>query len=96
MAKSAESNLIDFLKSNPSKFASASLQRMEFRNKNGSLASPKAISRRLQENAEGEHAVLEVTYDDHNNSYYQVKQEHVKKKQVVTYLPNGKVKLEYV
>jgi hypothetical protein len=96
MNKSAEQNIIDFLRSNPSKYASASLQRMEFRNKNGTVASPKAISRRLQENAEGDHAVLEVSYDDHNNSHYQIKQELRKKEQVVTRLPNGSVKIEYV
>lgn len=93
--KSAEQNIIDFLKSNPSRYAAAQLQRMEFKNKNGTLASPKAISRRLQENAEGEHSVLEVSYDG-KNAYYRIKQEHRKKEQIVTRLANGSVRIEYV
>lgn len=75
--KSVEQSLIDFLKSNPNRFASAELQRMPFKNRNGTLASPKAISRRLQENAE-EGGMLEVSYDDHNNAFYQIKEAHKK------------------
>lgn len=78
MKKSAEQNIIAFLKENPSRFAAAELQRMSFRNRNGTLASPKAISRRLQENAEAG-GMLEVSYDEHNNAHYQIREEHKKK-----------------
>lgn len=79
MRKSAADNILDFLKNNSSSvFPAAQLQRMEFRNKDNTLSSPKAISRRLQELAEGEHAVLDVTYPDGKNAYYQLKQEHRK------------------
>ena len=90
--KSAEQNIIDFLKSNPSVFPAAKLQRMEFRNKNGTLASPKAISRRLQELAEGEHAILEVSYPDGKNAHYQVKQNHRKVKYLYLPQPDGSMK----
>lgn len=82
MKKSAEQSIIDFLRANPSRFAAAELQRMSFANKNGTLANPKAISRRLQENAE-EGGMLEVTYDEHNNAWYQIKQGFEKPKKLV-------------
>lgn len=78
MKRSAEQSIIDFLRANPSRFAAAELQRMRFLNKNGMIASPKAISRRLQENAE-EGGMLQVTYDEHNNAYYQIKSGFEKK-----------------
>lgn len=83
--KSCEQNIIDFLKANTSKFAAAELQRMPFKNKNATVASPKAISRRLQENAEPG-CVLEVSYDEHNNAWYQIKQEHKKVTQQVEFV----------
>lgn len=76
--KSAEQNIISFLKENPSVWSAAALQRMEFRNRKGTLASPKAISRRLQENAEAG-GCLTVSYDDHNNAMYSIKSEFKKK-----------------
>jgi hypothetical protein len=84
MNHSAEDNIISFLKANPSKFAAAHLQRMSFHNCNGTLASPKAISRRLQENAEGVNAILEVSYIN-GNAHYQIREEH--KKKVYSYIP---------
>lgn len=95
MAKSAEQNIIDFLKSNPSRFAAAHLQRQLFQNRNGTYASPKAISRRLQENAEGDKAILEVEYRN-NHAFYKIKEAHIKKVQKVTPLPDGTVRVEYV
>mgnify|MGYP001583104110 CR=1 FL=1 len=89
MKKSAEANILEFLKENPSVVAAAELQRMSFRNRNGTLASPKAISRRLQELAE--QGILDVTYDHKNHAHYSIKEEHRKKEQTVTQvtLPDG-------
>jgi len=77
--KSAEQNITSFLKENPSVYSASVLERMSFANKNGTLANPKAISRRLQENAE-EGGVLQVTYDEHGGAMYQIKAGHEKPK----------------
>lgn len=95
MNKSAEDNLVDFLKSNPGWYSSGALQRMPFKNKNGSLATPRTLVRRLQENAEGEHAILEVKYEG-RTTFYRIKTAHIKKKQIVTFLEDGSVRVEYV
>lgn len=86
MKKSVSQQLIDFLAANPSKWNSGSLQRMEWFNKNGTLATPRSIVRRLEENAEGG-GVLEVSYDEHGSAQYQIKQEHVYKKPIY-YIPH--------
>lgn len=86
MKKSVETQLIDFLRSNPSKFASAELQRMPWKNKNQTLATPRSIVRRLEENAE-EGGMLQVTYDDHNNAFYNIK-EGFQKKEFIDYVRN--------
>lgn len=53
MKKSVEAQLYDFFRSNPNDiFASGDLQRREWKNGNGSLATPRSIVRRLQELAE--------------------------------------------
>lgn len=86
--KSAETQLIDFLKANPSVFASAQLQRMFWKNKNGTIASPRSIVRRLEENTctkENPLGVLEVSYIG-GNAHYQIKEEHRKKEQTVDYI----------
>ena len=94
----ADANIISFLKENPSVWSASALERMSFRNRNGTLANPKAISRRLQENA-AEGGVLQVSYDTHGIAHYQIKQEHRKKEQHIEYiLKNGVIfaKLSYV
>lgn len=90
MKKSVEQQLIDFLKANPSVYSSGQLQRMEWRNKNGTLATPRSIVRRLEENAM-EGGVLQVSYDAHGGAQYQIKAEHKKKEQKVipVILPDG-------
>lgn len=75
--KSAESALIDFLRSNPSKYASAELQRMIWKNKNGTTATARSIVRRLEENAE-DGGILKVSYDEHGNAWYQIKEGYKK------------------
>jgi len=82
MKKSVETQLIDFLKENPSVWASGDLQRHEWRNKNGSLATPRSIVRRLEENA-AEGGVLQVSYDAHGGAQYQIREEHMKKPTLV-------------
>lgn len=78
--RSAEQNIISFLKSNPGAFAAAQLQRLPFKNRNGTIASPKAISRRLQELAERK--ILEVSYVN-GNAYYQIAEAHKPKPRLV-------------
>ena len=87
-SKSAEQNLIDFLKENYDWYSSGSLQRMPFKNRNGSLATPRTLVRRLQENATGENAVLEVKYEG-RSTYYRIKETHRKVKYSYLDLPDG-------
>jgi DNA-binding transcriptional ArsR family regulator len=90
--KTAQENILDFLKSNPSKWASGALQRMEWRNRNNTLATPRSIVRRLEELAE--EGLIEVSYEG-KNAQYQIKGEHRKKVQVVEQLANGSVRITY-
>jgi len=93
MRKSVETQLLDFLKSNPSKFASVTLEKMEWKNKNGSPANPRTIIRRLQENTYWEtdtpahkknlQGILIATYEN-NTTFYQIKEGHEKKPHLAT------------
>ena len=87
MNKSAEQNIVAFLQENPSVFSAAQLQRTEFRNKNKTLASPKAISRRLQELAE--QGILEVSYIN-NHAHYRIAEQHKKRERTIIQLPPSK------
>lgn len=71
--KTAEQNLLDFLKENPSKWASAELQRMVFKNRNGTIATARSLVRRLEENAV-EGGILKVIYDEKGNACYKIKE----------------------
>src|SRR3990167_1043994 len=92
--KSVETQLLDFLKSNPSKFASVALEKMEWKNKNGSSANPRTLIRRLQENTYWEtdtpahkknlNGILIATYEN-NTTFYQIKEGH-EKKEVIDYV----------
>lgn len=88
MGKSAEQNLISFLRENTDWYSSGSLQRMPFKNKNGTLATPRTLVRRLQENAEGTNALLEVKYEG-QTTYYRIKQEYIKPKYTYQLSPEG-------
>ncbi len=85
--KTAEQQVIDFLRTNPSWFASAELQRLFFKNKNGTNAAPRSIVRRLEENTP---SFLEVKYIG-GNAYYKIREEFKKREQIVTpiTLPDG-------
>ena len=89
--KSAASNIIKFLRENPQWFPSGELQRMRFQNKDGTLASPKSIPRRLQENSEGAEALLEVEYGTKNAAKYRVKEKHIKPIYKYIPLPSGSI-----
>ena len=100
MKKSVETQLVDFLAANPSKWASGELQRLDWRNKNGTLATPRSIVRRLEENAV-DGGKLQVSYHEKTGTaMYQIREEHRKKEQHVyqVTLPVGTrgVRLSYV
>ena len=81
MNKSAEQSIISFLKENPQKYASAELQRMIFKNRNGTTAIARSLVRRLEENTrtqENPTGVLEVSYVN-GNAYYQISEGQKKK-----------------
>ena len=52
MKKSVQDQLLDYLQANPGVHASGTIQRLEWRNKDGTVAVPRTIVRRLQELAE--------------------------------------------
>lgn len=76
MRKSAADNILDFLKENPVWFASGALQRMEWRNKDNTFATPRSIVRRLEEMVED--GLLDVEYRGKHAAHYKIKQEHRK------------------
>ena len=50
MNKSVPKQLLDYLRANPDmQFPSGSLQRMQWKNQNGTLATPRTVVRRLQD-----------------------------------------------
>lgn len=49
-------------------FASGDIQRMEWRNKNATLATPRSIVRRLEELTE--EGILKVEYKERNHAFY--------------------------
>ena len=67
--KSVSTQLEDFLRSHKGEvFASGDLQRMSWSNRNGSLATPRSIVRRLEELAE--EGVIKVEYKERNHAHY--------------------------
>lgn len=99
MAKSAEQNILDYLKTTRGPIAGSELQRMIFKNKSGTAASPKTIARRLAENAEIREGfpapVLIATYNQKGHVHYEYDRKQLPKKMVPVQLPNGNVRLEY-
>lgn len=96
MKKSVEAQLLDFFRENSKQvFASGDLQRRQWFNKNGTLAMPRSIVRRLQELAE-EGKIQQV--GDMAHAKYSLNAEVVKPKmkQVISYTPQGTVKVEYI
>lgn len=68
MKKSAKEQLHDYLLGTGGWCASGILQRMEFKNEDGTIASPASIDRRLRE-LENE-CLIAVKYENKHHSYY--------------------------
>lgn len=73
----------------PSVFAGAELQRMEFRNKDGTVASPAVISRRLRELEEEK--LIAVRYENKRHAHYRYLQEQERE----NYIPTSERDKEY-
>lgn len=68
MKPSVSEQLKKFLQNNPnSQFSSGDLQRMIWTNKDGTIALPRTVVRRLQELAED--GTIQVTYEGDNTLY---------------------------
>lgn len=92
--KSVEQNILDFFRSNPTQvYDSGDLQRMSWFNKNGTLAKPKSVSRRLQELAE---ASSIVNVGDSKSAKYSLNVQKVqpKMRQKVEFI-NGEARITY-
>ena len=90
MKKSAQENILEFLKNEyPNWYAVGSLERMEFRNGDRTLASGKSINRRCQELRE--EGKLEVKYEGKNHAHYRFNRESVPPKK-----PRGTVLIDGV
>lgn len=85
--KSAQERIKEWLRENPEWYASAHLQRLPWPNKDGTLASPRSVVRRLEELAE--EGILEVEYRGKNAAYYRIKAEFKKPKYTYIDLPDG-------
>lgn len=96
MKKSAEDKLLMFFRENSNKeFASGEIQRMSFSNKNGTLATPRSLVRRMQELCE-EGKILNVGTD--KGAVYKLNTGVVqpRMKQVVEQMPDNTVRITYV
>jgi translation elongation factor EF-Tu-like GTPase len=94
--KSVEDSLLDFFREHSTeKYASGELQRMSWLNKNGTVATPRSVVRRLQELAEAG-KITNVGTMQH--AVYSLNAEVVKPKmkQVVSYTPEGTIRVSYV
>jgi len=95
---SVRKQLEDYLRDkSPLDFASGTLQRFAWKNKNGTLATPRSIVRRLEELAEDK--ILIVFYENGSARYRWndgTENPERKKVQVVEQLPTGAVKISYV
>lgn len=67
MKKSVSQQLLEYLQANPGVHASGNLQRMEWTNHTGSIATPRSIVRRLQELTEEAKIHCEITK---NHAHY--------------------------
>ena len=90
---SAKNHILAFLQGNPgSVYHGGQLQRMEFKNRNGSNATGDTIKRRLNQLVKEEK--IHVNYK--NGQAYFSAQPIILKRQVVKELPNGKVEISYI
>ena len=93
MKLSAKNHILAFLQGNPSSvYHGGQLQRMEFKNRNGSNATGDTLKRRLNELVVEEK--IHVNYKN-GQAYFSAKP-IILKRQVVKELPNGKVEISYI
>ena len=93
MHKSVKLQLLEFLQENGGIFHNGELQRMvNWRNKNGTIPTPRTLVRRLQELVIEEK--IHVNYKN-GQAYFSAKP-IILKRQVVKELPNGKVEISYI
>jgi len=87
---SAQQNILNFLRERyPEVWASGELQRMEFKNKDGTNASPSVINRRCR-NLE-EEKLLAVRYENKNHAHYR----HLQEWERENYIPTSQREEEY-
>ena len=91
---SAKNHILAFLQGNPgSVYHGGQLQRMEFKNRNGSNATGDTIKRRLNDLVVEKK--IHVDYKG-GQAYFSAEPIPAPKRQVVKELPNGKVEISYV
>jgi hypothetical protein len=92
--KSVEQSLLEFFQTHVGEvFESGELQRRTWRNKNGTLATPRSVVRRLQELAN----VGKIkNVGSMESARYSLSENYRKKIQVVHQNPDGSVKVSYV
>lgn len=94
--KSVEQNILEFFRTHSEQvWNSGDLQRMTWFNKNGTIATPRSVVRRLQELAE---AGKIVNLGDLKSARYQLNTGVIQPKlrQVIEYTKEGTVKINYV
>lgn len=88
-----KASLVKFLASNPGWHASATIQRMEWRDHRGKLASAQNVGRRLRELVNEGKVVVEYRK---NHAFYSIAEAGRPRRQVVEHLPDGSVRVRYV
>ena len=84
---------LKFLATNPGFQASASLQRMEWRDHRGKLASAQNVGRRLRELVNDGKLLVEYRK---NHAFYCIAEAARPKRQMVEHLADGSVRVSYV
>jgi hypothetical protein len=92
MKHSVKEQLFRYLRANPGSHAKGNLERMEWRTREGKLATPENIGRRLRE-LENEKKIQVEQRKNHD--WYSVSSAHVPKRQIVQQLPDGSVRVTY-
>src|SRR5438477_9232929 len=92
MSQYLKPQFLKFLAANPGFHASAAIQRMEWRDHRGKLASASNVSRRLREMANDGKLLVEYRT---NHAYYSIAEAARPKRQVVVHLPDGSVRIFY-
>ena len=83
---------IKYLAANPGWHASAAIQRIEWRDHRGKLASASNVARRLRELADDGRLLVEYRK---NHAYYSIAEAARPTRQIVEHLPDGSVRVSY-